>query len=166
MKLILILIIFTGFIFSEACAQQGADFKEPSQMSKYEFLAMASKSDSLTAVVNIFFRKRKSSTTTGLIVGGSGLLIGLVVTSANATEELAGAISGAFTGQVPEETKDPGGEIALIGLAAGTAIVTVGRTKYTKNNLYKILSEYPETKKIPSKYASKLLPKDFSFMTN
>lgn len=166
MKLILILTISLTLLFSEAIAQQNAGVKEPSQMSKYEFLAMASKSDSLTAVVNMFFRKRKSATTSGLIVGGSGLLIGLVVTSANATDQVIGLVGGVLTGQIPEEKNDPGGEIALVGLAAGTAIVTVGRSKYTKKNLYKILSEYPETKKIPSKFASKLLPRDFSFFSN
>ncbi|MCL6260154.1 hypothetical protein M3O96_13720 [Aquiflexum sp. TKW24L] len=166
MKLILVFAILSGFFLSEVQAQQRTDFKEPSQMSKYDFLTLTSKSDSLTAVVNMFFRKRKSATTTGLIVGGSGLLIGLVVTSANTTDQAIGLIGGVLTGQVPEETKDPGGEIALIGLAGGAAITTIGRSKYTKNNLYKIISEYPETKKIPSKYASKLSPRDFSFMRN
>ena len=166
MKLIVVFVILYGFFLSEAHAQQRTDLKEPSQMSKYEFLAMASKSDSLTAVVNMFFRKRKSATTSGLIVGGSGLLIGLVVTSANAADQVLGLVGGVLTGQMPEEKNDPGGEIALVGLAAGTAIVTVGRSKYTKNNLYKILSEYQETKKIPSKFASKLLPRDFSFFSN
>jgi hypothetical protein len=132
-------------------------------MSKYEFLSLASESDSLTAVVNMFFRKRKSATTTGMIIGGSGLLIGIVVSSANTAGQVVNTVGGIFSGQIPEETKDPGGEIALIGLAAGTAIVTVGRSNNTKNKLYKIISEYQETKKIPSKYASKLLPKDFYF---
>jgi hypothetical protein len=166
MKLFLVITLLGCLVFSTVHAQQMTLVKEPSQMSKYDFLVMASKSDSLTAVVNMFYRKRKSATTTGLIVGGSGLLIGLLVSAANTTDQVVGTISGLITGQVPEEKNDPGGTIALVGLAGGAAITTIGRSNHNKNKLYRILSEYKETKKIPSKYAEKLLPRDFSSFSN
>ncbi|WP_157370282.1 hypothetical protein [Aquiflexum balticum] len=132
-------------------------------MSKYEFLSLASESDSLTAVVNMFFRKRKSSTTAGWIVAGSATVISIVVGSAQATGQTIGAFGNFISGTPLEETNNSGGTIFLVGLAGGAAITTIGRSTYTKNKLYNVITEYQDTNKIPYQYASKLVPKDFYF---
>jgi len=163
MKQYLFLSILTLLIFSESKAQQIPHSKNPSQMSKYEFLSLASESDSLTAVVNMFFRKRKSSTTSGWIVAGGATVIGLVVALAQATGQTIGTVGGIVNGKPVEDTNNSGGTIVLVGLAGGAAITTIGRSTYTKKKLYKVISDYQDTNKIPYQYVSKLVPKDFSF---
>jgi hypothetical protein len=162
MKLYTIFTILICFIIFEAKSQQ-IPFKNPSEMSKYEFLNLASESDSLTAAVNMFFRKRKNSTTSGLVVAGSATFIGLVVALAQATGQAIGTVGGIVNGKPVEDTNNSGGTIALVGLAGGALITTIGRSTYTKNNLMKLITEYQETNKIPDQYASKLLPRDFIF---
>jgi hypothetical protein len=163
MKQYLFLPILTFLIFSESKAQQIPYTKKPSEMSKYEFLSLASESDSLTAAVNMFFRKRKNSTTSGLVLAGGATVIGLVVAVAEATSQTIGTIGGIVNGKPVEDTNNSGGTIVLVGLAGGALITTIGRSTYTKNNLMKVIIEYQETNKIPDQYARKLIPRDFSF---
>lgn len=166
MKLYTLFTILICFTFFEAKSQQATYSKNPSQMSKYEFLNLASDSDSLTAAVNMFFRKRKNSTTSGLILAGGATFIGLVVSLTHATSQAIGTIGGIVNGKPVEDTNDPGGTIALVGLAGGTAITTIGRSTYTKNNLMKVITEYQETNKISDRYSTKLVPRDFHFKSN
>jgi hypothetical protein len=158
MKLYAIFTIMICFIIFEAKSQQIPYSKKPSQMSKYEFLSLASESDSLTAVVNMFFRKRKSSTTAGWIVAGGATVISLVVFAAWSIPASVGTVF--FI--LPEEN-NTAGNIFLVGLAGGAAITTIGRSTYTKKKLYNVITEYQDTNKIPYQYASKLVPKDFYF---
>jgi len=164
MKLFTIFTILICLIISEANSQQSTYYKNPSEMSKKEFLNLATGSDSLTAIVNMFFRKRNAATTTGLIVGGGVTIIGAVAAIGHAvTRDLSGTVHSIFGNTVPmEKDNNPGLPIVLIGAAGGAAIIAIGSAQYNKNELHRVITEYHETKQIPYEYASKLTHKDFS----
>jgi hypothetical protein len=159
MKFFTIITILMGLIIFDAKAQPGSYSKNPSQMSKQEFLTLTSESDSLSAVVNMFFRKRITTTSAGFVVAGSATFIGMAYALANATQQILPAMFG----MPVEDTNDPGGTIALVGITAGAVIFTIGRANYSKNNLYELITDYQETNTIPYQYARKLIRKDFAY---
>lgn len=163
MKIYLIFAILLCFVITEARSQTPNYSKNPSKMSKYDFLTLTTNSDSLTAVVNMFFRKRRNSTSTGLVLSGGAMVIGIIVSYINLSTQVVGGVVGGTSG---EETNDSGGTIALVGLVGGGLITTIGRSSFNKNKLMKVITEYQETKKIPNQYGSKLVPRDFDFKTD
>lgn len=163
MKKNIFIAVFALLIISESKAQQNPHATKPSKMSKYDFLTLASESDSLTATVNMFFRKRKSSNTAGWVVAGGATVIGLVVAMSQATSQAIGVIGGIAGGKPLEESNNSGGTIILVGLAGGALISTIGRSSYSKDKLMKVIAEYKETNRIPEQYAAKLSSKDFTF---
>lgn len=131
--------------------------KPVSQMKKIDFLDMAHDSDSLTALVNMFFRKRKNARTGFFVTGGLTLVTGVIVTSI-ATNQLVNAI----TLQPVDETGiDASGIAFFTVLFGGTALSSAGLIKYSKTKLYEIIQQYPESKGIPEKYKSKIQTRDF-----
>jgi predicted metal-binding membrane protein len=131
--------------------------KPISQMKKIDFLDMAHDSDSLTALVNMFFRKRKNARTGYIVTGGLTLVTGFIAAS-TATQQLVNAIT---LQPVDDKGIEASGIAFFTVLFGGTALSSAGLIKYSKTKLYGIIQQYPESQVIPEKYKAKIQAKDF-----
>jgi hypothetical protein len=131
--------------------------KPISQMKKMDFLDMVHDSDSLTALVNMFFRKRKNARTGFILTGGLTLVTG-VIAATTATNQVVNAIT--FQ-PVDEKGIEASGIAFFTVLFGGTAISSANLIKYSKTKLYDIIQQYPESQVIPEKYKAKIQTRDF-----
>lgn len=150
MKHLLCFILLTMISFSEVKSQQASFNRNPKEMRLYDFHQLTNGSDSLTALVNMFFRKRKEAKTGYIVAGGIYLVFpliaagGAITSSSDPTEKLqtASTIVG-FT---------------VMGILAGS---TINMIKYKRSELLWIIENYPNSQSIPDNFKSKIKPKDF-----
>ncbi|MFD2202044.1 hypothetical protein [Shivajiella indica] len=127
-------------------------------MKKNDFLDMANESDSLKALVNMFFRKRKNART-GFIVTGGLTVVTLAIAGAVATNE---AVFKPISGQAPSESNiSAAGTAVFVTFFGGTILSSINLIKYPKAKLNEILERYPDTRQIPEKYRVKIEQRDF-----
>lgn len=130
---------------------------KPSQLTYDDFQIMAeAESDTLLALVNMFFRKRKENKTGFIILGvsypaaaliGAGTAIGAGLSGS--TEDPEKAIQGFFL------------VYSYLFLGAATYL-TINTLSYTKPRLYSILTDYQNGKPIPDKLKRRIRQVDYS----
>lgn len=150
MKHLLCLILLTMISFSEVKSQQTSYYQNPKGMRLYDFHKLTNESDSLTALVNMFFRKRKEAKTGYIVAGGIYLVFPLI------------AVGSAITSSSdPTENLQTASTIVgftLMGILAGS---TINMIKYKRSNLLRIIEDYPDSQSIPDKFKFKIKPNDF-----
>lgn len=155
MRLGLFLFALVGMGCSVAIAQESAP-PAPAlyRMSKADFLALAGDDDSLRAVVNLYFRKRKTAST--FITAGMTTLGVFVVGSLFTVLGAAGS------------SGDSGDEITTFAAIAGATFygsATVGvvrLARYPRKRLQEVITERQAGRLIPSRLRKKLRAKDFA----
>ncbi len=124
------------------------------RMSKQDFLALAGEDDSLRAVVNLYFRKRKTASTL-LTVGAASL--GVFVVGNIFTVLRAGSTAG-----------DPGDElttlagITTVGFFGSTTAGLIRLARYPRKRLQKIITARHTGQPLPHRIRKKLSAKDFA----
>lgn len=150
MKQLLCFFLLTIIILTEVKSQQEHPNRNPKEMRARDFLDLTSESDSLTALVNMFFRKRKESKTGYIVAGGIYLVFPLIA--------VGGAITSSSDPTEKLQTASTIVGITVMGILAGS---TVNMIRYKRSELLRIIEEYPDSQSIPDKFKSKIKPKDF-----
>lgn len=155
MRLRFFLFFLTVMGCSAAAAQQSPTAPPAVyRMSKQDFLALAGEDDSLRAVVNLYFRKRKTASTL-LTVGAASL--GVFVVGNIFTVLRAGSTAG-----------DPGDElttlagITTVGFFGSTTAGLIRLARYPRKRLQKLVIDRKAGKTIPRRYAKRLKDSDFA----
>lgn len=151
-----ILLLIGVFVYSPTFSQEQAN--RPGKMSKKDFIALAQGNDSLLAVVNLVYRKRKDSGTAFLVGLGA-----LVVTPILGT---ATAIDAGLTGGDDPTNKIQG--IVLVGVVifyTGTGIGVYYLIKYSRKRLAQVIEDFRAGKPLPKSWVIHLKDKDFSFQS-
>lgn len=154
MKFIFCLLFVFGSV-ALVSAQSASDGSNIKRNKDYFLQQVTPGEDTLQAVINMFFRKRKEAST-GLIVGFASYPVIIV------------AATGIALGSAMTQGKDP--EKRVQNLVVGYTVVFYGITlpstfrlvKYNRNRLQQIINEYPDHRTIPDAYRNNLRNKDFN----
>lgn len=135
---------------------QTPDGLKPSQLTYDDFHIMAeAESDTLLALVNMFFRKRKENKTGFIILGVSYPAAALIGAGT--------AIGAGLSGSEDPEKKIQGFFMVYSYLFFGAATyLTINTLSYTKSRLYSILTDYQNGKPIPDKLKRRIRQVDYS----
>jgi hypothetical protein len=150
--------LLTGLLCLIASAlsaqSQPADTTPIYRMNREQFLALAGPDDTLRAVVNLFFRKRKTASTL-LSVAGASLGV-FVVASTYAVLRAAGPGG-----------SNPADDIQVLAQATSAVIYTTGVTgavrlmRYPRKRLKQIIANRNEGQPLAARYVRRLRPADF-----
>lgn len=127
------------------------------RMGREEFLVLAGTDDSLRAIVNLFFRKRKTAST--LLSVASASLGVFVVASSYAILRAAG--------QPRPGGPDPADELQVFAAVTGAVFSTTAiagsahLVRYPRKRLNQIIADRKDGKPISARYARRLRPGDF-----
>ncbi|MCW5910172.1 MAG: hypothetical protein KIT62_03810 [Cyclobacteriaceae bacterium] len=151
--------VFVSFclvvILSADLAAQPSKQVAKMPLTKAEFLKLADGNDSLAAVINLFYRKRKESDTSFTIAGVS-LGIGMI-------SGFGSVLSSATVGE-----STPGKGAQIISYTSSTMFVVASvigtgyRIKYSRKKLHHIILGYDNGNPIPGKFVRALEPTDFN----
>ncbi|HMM12670.1 MAG TPA: hypothetical protein PKE03_11305 [Bacteroidales bacterium] len=128
--------------------------RRPSSMKKPDFLTLAQDNDTLIALTNMFFRKRKEAQT-GFIIAGVSFPVFAMGTA------LFAVGSGMQGADDPTEDIQVGAvvfSVAFYGLIIGSGHRLI---RYNKQRLNNLMQSYPIDGEIPQSLRKQLRPKDF-----
>ncbi|GHB26359.1 hypothetical protein [Mongoliitalea lutea] len=140
-------------VSTQVFAQEKLNQKDPKKMSKEEFLVLTHQQDSLTALVNLFFRKRKEAKT-GYIASGSMFIIFPII----------GASAAVISSSDPTQGLQIAAGIVGYWIMGALTASTVNILKYKRSTLLHLIENHSESTPIPEKFTKKLRPKDFARM--
>ncbi|MBK9290240.1 MAG: hypothetical protein IPM52_01190 [Bacteroidetes bacterium] len=145
-------LVFLLLLQPEAFSQAAS--KNISSLKRADFIQLAQGSDTLEAVTNLFFRKRKEAQT-GFILAGAAVSVFVLGSVAFA---IGAGMSGADD---PTEELQVGAavfSIVFYGLVIGSGFRLI---RYSKGRLHDLMKSYPVDGQLPEFVKNQLRNKDF-----
>jgi hypothetical protein len=136
---------------------QSAETNPPAvyRMSREDFLKIAGTDDTLRAVVNLFYRKRKTASTF-ITVGAASL--GVFVVGSVFTVLRAGSRTGSND---PADDITAFAEVTSAVFYGGTITGVVRLVRYPRKRLQQLVTDRQAGKPLPARFRKKLRAKDF-----
>jgi hypothetical protein len=151
-----LLLILAVFGFHQKVDAQSAAATQPASLSYEDFLEIAgADNDTLIALVNMFYRKRKETKNGFIILGVSYPVAALI------------GVGGAIGAGLSDSSEDPEKKIqgffmvySYLFLGAA-AYLTTNAFSYTKARLHKTLADYHTGQPLPNKLIRRIRPTDY-----